>query len=354
MRIDDKGLPIHDDAQLQDPPAHLPRGQLLRRRHARHAGPAEARRRRHVPGPADRDAGAVRPDPHRAADRHARRPQGRCSRSTGARLKGRGAKGYNDSIPYWEPAYRDSAIVADATLGESEHDLSDYIDGAGGVAAALDRNREQLKALITDFDTHGRGVRARGRQPRGGDRRAAAHAARRPPALGALNRLVPGAARASPHDLRPGVRSRGPTIDAALPLRQAAARPRRRARAARPARRPAPDRAGAGRAHRRRACRSSKQVPPAVELPERGDPAVAQGQLVRRGVPGRPGRCTRRRRSRSRASPARAAPVTPTASGSACSPPAARTSSTLGPASSPPPRCRSSAPTRRSRRSARR
>ena len=40
MRIDDKGRPVHTDAHGQDPAAHLPRGQLLRRPHGR------ARRRR--------------------------------------------------------------------------------------------------------------------------------------------------------------------------------------------------------------------------------------------------------------------------------------------------------------------
>src|SRR5262249_44538162 len=68
-------------------------------------------------------------------------------------LEGKGAQGYNDSIPYWKPAYRDTAIVTDAALGEGDHDLSQYIDSGGATAAALDRNRGQLKSLITDFDT---------------------------------------------------------------------------------------------------------------------------------------------------------------------------------------------------------
>ena len=35
MEIDDIGLPIHQRRDAQDPPAHLPRGQLLRRPQAR-------------------------------------------------------------------------------------------------------------------------------------------------------------------------------------------------------------------------------------------------------------------------------------------------------------------------------
>ena len=64
-----------------------------------------------------------------------------------------GSTGYDASIPYWEPAYRDSAIVADAALGEGDHDLSQYIDSAGATAAALVRHGEQLKGLVTDFNT---------------------------------------------------------------------------------------------------------------------------------------------------------------------------------------------------------
>ena len=71
-------------------------------------------------------------------------------REYSAGLEGKGAKGFNASIAYWKPAYRDSAIVSEAALGEKEHDLSGYIDRAGVVAGALDRNRGPLKALITN------------------------------------------------------------------------------------------------------------------------------------------------------------------------------------------------------------
>jgi virulence factor Mce-like protein len=138
-------------------------------------------------------------------------------REYSAGLKGKGAKGFNASITYWKPAYRDSAIVSDALLGEKEHDLSGYIDRSGVVAGALDRNREQLKALITNFRQTA-GAFARENQnleaaiaelPR--TLRAAQ------PALDALNRSFPGL-RGFARDLRPGVESSGPTIDVTLPL----------------------------------------------------------------------------------------------------------------------------------------
>src|SRR3954453_1241436 len=138
-------------------------------------------------------------------------------REYAAGLKGRGARGFNRSIKYWKPAYRDSAIVSEAMLGEHEHDLSGYVNRAGVVAGALDRNRQRLKDLITNFrQTAGAFARentnleaAIAELPR--TLRAAQ------PALAALNASFPGL-RGFARDLRPGVRSSGPTIDVSMPL----------------------------------------------------------------------------------------------------------------------------------------
>jgi ABC-type transporter Mla subunit MlaD len=138
-------------------------------------------------------------------------------REYGKALDGAGAKGFNHAIPYFEPAYRDSAIVNEAALGETGHDLSGYIDKAGATAAALDRNRIQLKSLVSDFNTTA-GAFAR----EDGNLKAAVaelprtlHAAM--PALDALNEAFP-PLRALTADLRPGVQSSGPTLDAAQPF----------------------------------------------------------------------------------------------------------------------------------------
>jgi len=132
-------------------------------------------------------------------------------------LEGEGAKGYNRSIPYWEPAYRDGAIVSDATRGTVDGDLSNYIKNAGTTAEALDRNAGQLKSLITDFNTTARAFASE-------DGNLEATIAELPrtlragmPALDALNRAFP-PLRAFVKDFRPGVRSTGPAIDASLPF----------------------------------------------------------------------------------------------------------------------------------------
>ena len=132
-------------------------------------------------------------------------------------LEGEGAKGFNRSIPFWEPAYRDGAVVADATRGLVDGDLSGYIKNAGATAEALDRNAGQLKSLITDFNTTARAFADN-------DADLEATIAELPrtlraglPALDALNASFP-SVRAFVKDFRPGVRSTGPAIDASLPF----------------------------------------------------------------------------------------------------------------------------------------
>jgi phospholipid/cholesterol/gamma-HCH transport system substrate-binding protein len=135
-------------------------------------------------------------------------------------LEGEGATGYRRSVPYWEPAYRNSAMVQEATRGLRLHDLSEYVDGAGRVARGLDRRPERLKSLITDFDTAAGAFareavsleRAIAELPR------TLGAAR--PALGELNSSLP-ALRRFARDLRPSIRESNVTIDVSFPfLRQ--------------------------------------------------------------------------------------------------------------------------------------
>jgi phospholipid/cholesterol/gamma-HCH transport system substrate-binding protein len=137
----------------------------------------------------------------------------------GSAVSGAGARGYRRSIPYWESAYRDQAIVQDATRGEKPRDLSEYIDGAGRVARGLDRSPQALKSLVTDFNIAA-GAFAREATaletaieelPR--TLRAAQ------PALAALNEAFPPLRRFA-RDLRPSIREQGRTIDVAFPFLQ--------------------------------------------------------------------------------------------------------------------------------------
>jgi virulence factor Mce-like protein len=135
----------------------------------------------------------------------------------GTGVSGEGGAGYNRSIPYWESAYRDGAIVADAQLGTAKHDLSNYFKGATKTAEGLDRNPAQLRDLVTTFNTT---AAAFAREDRAlseaiGELPRTLRAAE--PALAALNDSFP-ALRAFVKDFRPAVRSSGPALDASIPL----------------------------------------------------------------------------------------------------------------------------------------
>jgi virulence factor Mce-like protein len=128
-----------------------------------------------------------------------------------------GAEGFNKSIPYWKDAYRGTAIVNEAMLGEHEHDLSGYIRNAGATAQALDRNSVQLKSLITDFNTTANAFAREDNNLRSAVAELPRTLRAAMPALAALNASFP-PLREFAADLRPGVRSSGPAIDAATPL----------------------------------------------------------------------------------------------------------------------------------------
>src|SRR5215210_395416 len=215
MEIQDKGRPLHEDAHFKIRPRIFLEGNFfvdvtpgtssgeVRKNHVFPVQQTD------TPVQFDQVLSALQTD-----TREDLRP---LLREYAAGLSGRGARGFNRSIRYWKPAYRDSAIVSEAMLGEREHDLSGYVDRAGVVAGALDRNRGQLKDLITNFRRTA-GAFARENQnlesaiaelPR--TLRAAQ------PALAALNAAFPGL-RGFARDLRPGVRSSGPTIDVSMPL----------------------------------------------------------------------------------------------------------------------------------------
>ena len=130
---------------------------------------------------------------------------------------GGGAEAVNRTTPHWEPAYKNSAIVNDATRGILEHDLSQYLAHAGTVAEALDRNEVQLKSLITDLRRTAGALAAE-------DDELSAAIAELPRTLGAglpalreLNDALPSLRRFTAA-LRPGVRSSGAALDAQVPL----------------------------------------------------------------------------------------------------------------------------------------
>ena len=216
MRIDKKGLPLHRDARMKIRPRIFLEGNFFV-----DVSPGSPSAPLIGDGdrvPINQTSAPVQLDQVLSAlQAPTRRDLQGLLRELSSGLRGDGARGYNRSIRYWAPAYRDASIVADALQGTEQHDLSRVIDKAGATAAAIDRNRVHLTSLVTDFDTTAAAFAARdtelsaavGELPR--TLRAAM------PSLAALNRSFP-AVRRLIRAARPAVRSSGPTLDAALPF----------------------------------------------------------------------------------------------------------------------------------------
>ena len=312
MRIDDKGLPIHRDAR-RDPPADLPRGQLLRRRQPRLAAGAGPGRRRRVPinqtsAPVQLDQVLDRSRPTRATTCRC------CSASCRSRPGARARAATTARSRTGSPPTRTRRSSPTRCWASRTDDLSATSTTAGNTAAAIDRNRVQLQSLVTDFNTTAAAFAARDQTLVGRGRRAAAHPSRRDARARRAQPLVPGRARPDPRRA-PGVRSSGPAIDAACrSCARLAGWSRRRSCAAWP-----PTCA--------RSCPRSTQLNQhLVPLFEQVSQASScQNDVVLPWTKDkiedkpsrRPARSTRRRPSRCPAWPARAARATPTASGSA-------------------------------------
>jgi phospholipid/cholesterol/gamma-HCH transport system substrate-binding protein len=133
-----------------------------------------------------------------------------------------GAKGFNESIQYWEDAYRNSSLANDATLGQQpDQDLQRMLKGQARTFAALTEDERALKDLITKFNiTAGafarEDVALEASIPELRDTLRTGQTT-----LAALNTSLP-SVRAFARDALPGVRSSDETLTQSLPfLRQA-------------------------------------------------------------------------------------------------------------------------------------
>ncbi|HZI91957.1 MAG TPA: MlaD family protein [Thermoleophilaceae bacterium] len=137
-------------------------------------------------------------------------------------LSGKGARGFNESLRYGESAFRNLSLANDATLGqEPSRDLQRLMKGQAKTFAALVRDENALKDLVTNFNTFA-GSLAREDVALEASIPALRDVLRvGSPALQSLNASLPDLRQFSV-DALPGVRSSGPTLRASLPfIRQA-------------------------------------------------------------------------------------------------------------------------------------
>jgi virulence factor Mce-like protein len=128
-----------------------------------------------------------------------------------------GGKAFNDSLDEQPGAYRWTAVVTDALLGEEPGDIGRLVRDTGTVAGALDRDPGRLRTLVTDFNRTVSALAASEGDLRESVRELPGTLREAMPAFADLNAAFP-AVRRFASEARPGVRSTGPTARALVPL----------------------------------------------------------------------------------------------------------------------------------------
>jgi virulence factor Mce-like protein len=219
MEIEDKGLPIHRDAQLKIRPRIFLEGNFFV--DLQPGSPSEPELASDSTVPATQTAAPVQiGEVLNALQSDTREDLQVFLREYSIALSGKGAAGFNESIPFWKPAYRDSAIASEATLGqEPDRDIQRVLRGQARTFGALASDEGALQRLVSNLNTT-TGALARedaaleASIPLLRDTLEAAL-----PSLASLNDALP-TLRAFARDALPGVRSSDETLEAGVPFIQ--------------------------------------------------------------------------------------------------------------------------------------
>jgi phospholipid/cholesterol/gamma-HCH transport system substrate-binding protein len=232
MDIDSNGLPLHQDATANIRPRLFLEGNFYIDLHP--GTPSSPTLTSGTVLPAANTAGAVQLDRVLSAlNSNTRANLQTLLRGLGAALDGpstpaqdasqdpsvRGltaGQALNLSLKYAADAFKASAIVNQALLGQQPHDLSGVVSGNEQVFSALAAQQTQLASLVSSFDTTMAALASRQQD-------LSRTIALLPPllrstnsALGPLNASF-GPTREFAREILPGVEQLGPTIDAGLP-----------------------------------------------------------------------------------------------------------------------------------------
>jgi phospholipid/cholesterol/gamma-HCH transport system substrate-binding protein len=153
MEIEDKGLPLHEDAELKIRPRIFLEGNFFV--DLRPGSPSAPELADGATVPMSQTAAPVQfGDLLAALQSDTRKDLQIFLQEYSASLEDGGAEGFNASIPYWEPAYRNSAIANEASLGEEPNeDIQRILAGQAKVSKGLVRDEASLQDLISNFNT---------------------------------------------------------------------------------------------------------------------------------------------------------------------------------------------------------
>jgi phospholipid/cholesterol/gamma-HCH transport system substrate-binding protein len=216
MEIEEKGLPIKEDAQLK-----IRQRIFLEGNYFVDLQPG-------TPGAKERDSGSTVPPAQTAApvqfgqvltalQHDTREDLQTLFKELSKGFEGKGSRGFNMAVKYWEEAYRNTAMSTRATLGQEPGDLQRVLKGQGKVFGALARDEESLKLLVSSLNRLA-GAFAREEQ----NLQATIPALRDVlrvgrPALNSLNNAFP-TLRAFAREALPAARSSSPTLDVQIPF----------------------------------------------------------------------------------------------------------------------------------------
>jgi len=128
-----------------------------------------------------------------------------------------GGEGFQELYRSSAGSFKSTAQVNEALLGTEPHDLSGVIRNFDRVAVGLSRNEEQLKDLVTNFRIFAGSFAAESAALERAIRTLPEVLETSRPAFRNLNAAFP-PLRAFAREALPGVRSTGPTVDAATPF----------------------------------------------------------------------------------------------------------------------------------------
>jgi len=217
MQVDDMGLPIKKDAELKIRPRIFLEGNFFV--DVEPGSPSEGNLPDGGVIPVTQTAAPVQfGDLLTALQRDTRTDLQTFLREYSKGLSDGGAEGFNQAIGYWKPAYLNSSLANDATLGQDpNHDVQRLLKGQQKTFAALVKDENALKGLVTNFNVTAAAfaredVALAQSVPALRDTLRIGY-----PALGSLDAALP-SLRAFAHDALPGVRSSDPTLAASLPF----------------------------------------------------------------------------------------------------------------------------------------
>jgi virulence factor Mce-like protein len=217
MEIKDKGLPIHEDAQIQVRARIFLEGNFFV--DIKPGSPSADEIDSGDTIPMDQTSAPVQlGDVLNSLQSDTREDLKTFLDEYGKSLRGGGAEAFNRSIKYWKEAYRNSSLAQDATLGsDPERDIRRVVKGQADTFGALVEDEVALKDLVTNFNI------TAGALAREDDALEATLPALRDtltrgqPALAALNAALP-SVRNFARDALPGVRSSAATLEASVPF----------------------------------------------------------------------------------------------------------------------------------------